>query len=167
MMARLGLWEFSSAMANSHRGHGAARWLRMIAASVCPLGWVIPVLAGEERRPEDARADDESMIAAMATASGGYSVNGIVIGDELRQRFYAAIDPQWATQGNQWQRETLLRLVSLRKAGSSASQCRIAAAQPIRDWHRSRRSPPGRCWISIVLAPTRCCLTRTALRITQ
>lgn len=74
---------------------------------------------------------DEAITAALRKASQGYSVDEIVIDDQRRERFLSAIDPQWQSSGDDWQRDTLLRLLSLRKAGkidSKATQRGPAAA---------------------------------------
>jgi hypothetical protein len=60
---------------------------------------------------------DEAIMAALGTAGDGYSVDEIVIDDQRRERFLAAINPAWQAMGDDWQRDTLLRLMSLRKAG--------------------------------------------------
>ena len=65
---------------------------------------------------ESATADDV-IIAAMRQAGDGYSVDEIVIDDQRRERFLAAIHPAWQSLGDDWHRDTLLRLMSLRKAG--------------------------------------------------
>jgi hypothetical protein len=68
-------------------------------------------------RATAAAPTDEAIIAALGTAGDGYSVDEIVIDDQRRERFLAAINPAWQAMGDDWQRDTLLRLMSLRKAG--------------------------------------------------
>ncbi len=63
------------------------------------------------------RASDEQILQAYLEASDGFGSDEIIIHDALRQAFFAAIDAQWQQQTNEWQTETLLRLLSLRKAG--------------------------------------------------
>lgn len=63
------------------------------------------------------RATDDQILAAFTQASDGYGSDELVVNDALRDAFLTAIDPQWQGRGNQWQTETLLRLISLRKAG--------------------------------------------------
>ena len=63
------------------------------------------------------RASDETTLQAYETASGGYSIDEIVLDDTLRENFFVAIDPHWQTHNETWETETLLRLLSLRKAG--------------------------------------------------
>lgn len=70
-----------------------------------------------ERGEAAATAPDNQILAALRTGGGGYSVDEIVIDDQRRERFLAAINPAWQSLGDDWQRDTLLRLMSLRKAG--------------------------------------------------
>ncbi len=65
----------------------------------------------------DLRATDDQILAAFAQAANGYGSDELIVNDSLRDAFMSAIDPQWQHRDNQWQTETLLRLISLRKAG--------------------------------------------------
>jgi hypothetical protein len=124
-------YEFNATVSMIHRGRMA--WLLWLAAMsiACLPGsaaavWLVAADAA------DSRADDRPIVTAMETAGGGYSVDEIVIDDQLREHFLAAIAADWKAKGNQWQRETLLRLVSLRKAGKlpSNTQSRGRAVDP-------------------------------------
>ncbi len=84
-------------------------------------GWIMIAFAlfcsdAFAAEPGSATADD-MIIAAMRQAGDGYSVDEIVIDDQRRERFLAAINPEWQSLGDDWHRDTLLRLMSLRKAG--------------------------------------------------
>jgi hypothetical protein len=63
------------------------------------------------------RANDEFIVSAYQSASGGFSTDEIIIQDDLRTSWLAAVDSDWAARGEDWQTQTLLRLLSLRKAG--------------------------------------------------
>lgn len=80
---------------------------------------LVPATFGAE--PES-RATDDSITKAFQEASGGYSVDEIVIDDLLRTNWLTAVNPSWRSLGDDWQKETLLRLVSLRKAGKLAAK---------------------------------------------
>lgn len=62
-------------------------------------------------------ATDEEIVLAMRSVGDGYSVDEMVIDDNRRERLLDAINPQWRSLTDDWQRDTLLRLISLRKAG--------------------------------------------------
>jgi hypothetical protein len=63
-----------------------------------------------------ARASDEAIVKAYQNESGGYSVDEIIINDSFRANWLDAVDPDWSAKGEDWQTQTLLRLLSLRKA---------------------------------------------------
>lgn len=63
------------------------------------------------------RANDEAIVSAYQSASGGFSTDEIIIRDDLRTTWLAAVASDWSTRGDDWQTQTLLRLLSLRKAG--------------------------------------------------
>jgi hypothetical protein len=116
-----------------HQGQFAKVFVRL-------LGLIAMVIVGHQcdalARPQDREAPtrtatDDQITAAMRKSSAGYSVDEIVIDDQRRERFLSSIDPQWQSAGEDWQRDTLLRLLSLRKAGkidSKATQRGPAAA---------------------------------------
>jgi hypothetical protein len=63
------------------------------------------------------RATDEAIVSSYQSASGGFSTDEIIIQDDLRVTWLAAVDADWAARGDDWQTQALLRLLSLRKAG--------------------------------------------------
>jgi len=125
--------EFNVMAIAIHRGQFAKMVVRL-------LGSIVIVIAGhsgdalatpQSNQPSTRTATDDQITAAMRTVSAGYSVDEIVIDDQRRERFLSAIDPQWQSVDEDWQRDTLLRLLSLRKAGkidSKATQRGPAAA---------------------------------------
>lgn len=104
--------EFNAMAVAIHRGQAAKVAIRF-------GGWLmLAVVSISSESPATAAAPtDEVIIAAIGTAGDGYSVDEIVIDDQRRERFLAAINPAWKSLGDDWQRDTLLRLMSLRKAG--------------------------------------------------
>lgn len=103
----------------------------LLAATIfiTPGALAIPATAQEQEQEQEqetqaealattaARAPDQPIIDAYRSSSQGYSSDEIVINDELRTAWLAAVDPQWRLHGDDWQTQTLLRLLSLRKAG--------------------------------------------------
>ena len=87
-----------------------------------PFIWLIFLLSAAHGAEPETRATDESIVSAFEEAAGGYSVDEIVIDDSLRTNWLTAVNPAWQSLGDDWQTETLLRLVSLRKAGKLAAK---------------------------------------------
>jgi len=97
----------------------------------CPLLLLVCVVISEaDSNDKIDRATDEAIVSAYESASGGFSADEIVINDELRATWLAAIDPNWVGLGDDWQTQTLLRLLSLRKA-SKLSAITVKRGQPI------------------------------------
>ncbi len=87
-------------------------------ATCCIVFWTAVATVGVTLAGEDTeRALDETIIDAFTRSSSGYSTDEIVINDSLRNDWLAAVDPQWSSRSEDWQTQTLLRLLSLRKAG--------------------------------------------------
>ncbi len=76
------------------------------------------------------RASDEAILAAFDRISKGNSVDEIVINDQLRTEWFQSLDSHWQERDREWQTASLLRLVSLRKAGKLAAQT-TAKGRPI------------------------------------
>lgn len=106
--------EFSVASPGGHRG-------RVCLATAFALLVFATTLRADEPAVDPVRAGDAAILAAMRDAGGGYSVDEILIDDRRRERFLDAIDRGPDASNDDWQRETLLRLVSLRKAGKLAA----------------------------------------------
>jgi len=84
--------------------------------------WLIFLVSAAYGAGLETRATDESIVSAYEQASAGYSVDEIVIDDSLRTNWLTAVNPSWRLLGDDWQTETLLRLISLRKAGKLAAK---------------------------------------------
>jgi hypothetical protein len=82
---------------------------------------IATTLHADEPPVDPVRASDAAILAAMRDTAGGYSVDEILIDDRRRNRFLDAVDRRPDAADDDWQRETLLRLVSLRKAGKLAA----------------------------------------------
>jgi len=93
---------------------------------------IATTLRADEPAAGSTRASDAAILAAMRDAGDGYSVDEILIDDQRRNRFLDAVDRGRDLSDDDWQRETLLRLVSLRKAGKLAANAtrRGPAADP-------------------------------------
>jgi len=104
--------EFSVMAVAIHRG-------QTVKVAIRFGGWLMLalLLIYGDSQATAAAPTDEAIMAALGTAGDGYSVDEIVIDDQRRERFLAAINPAWQAMGDDWQRDTLLRLMSLRKAG--------------------------------------------------
>jgi hypothetical protein len=89
---------------------------RLIAVALWAAWLWFPCKAAE-RDGSVERAADEAILLAYQSASAGFSSDEIILDDELREAFLFAIDPDWSARGDDWQTQTLLRLLSLRKAG--------------------------------------------------
>jgi hypothetical protein len=116
--------EFTEIAAMIYRGTVFYR-IGLARPPLCPVGLIfvlaschnIAVLAIQPDWANHPVATDEKIVAAMRIAGDGYSVDEIVIDDDRRERLLDAINPDWHSLGDAWQRDTLLRLMSLRKAG--------------------------------------------------
>lgn len=93
------------------------QWVQLLLIAGL-LGWFPTARAESPDEPlREKRASDQAIIHAYQVASGGYSVDEIMIDDSLRAHWFEAVDPQWMTWGDDWQTQSVLRLLSLRKAG--------------------------------------------------
>ncbi|HBJ39086.1 MAG TPA: excinuclease ABC subunit C [Planctomycetaceae bacterium] len=110
------LREFTVMAVAIHRGQFAKVSLRFGQSIALVLAFICSNSFAESETSGAALSDD-AILAALRMASDGYSVDEIVIDDQHRERFLAAMNPAWQSLGDDWQRDTLLRLVSLRKAG--------------------------------------------------
>jgi len=77
-------------------------------------------------------ASDDAIIRGYRLANNGYSADEILINDELRHGWLAAVDPAWIQNSEDWQARTSLRLLSLRKAGKLPA-ITSKRGRPVRD----------------------------------
>jgi hypothetical protein len=93
----------------------------LLVAATC--GYLPTLLAGQADSDwATRRAADHAIVQAFQTESGGYSVDEVIIDDSRRARWLDAVASDWQTKGDDWQTQTLLRLLSLRKAGKLPAQ---------------------------------------------
>ncbi len=104
----------------SRCGHGIVMLFFVVVVAVAPAA----AIAGTENviAIEMDRAADADIVSAYVTAADGFSVDEIMIDDARREAWLDVVEPSWRTLGDDWQTQTLLRLLSLRKAGKLPAQ---------------------------------------------